>query len=37
MRILDSSSNILRWTIAPELEGAYELGDELLKEELTLL
>ncbi len=31
MRILDSSSNILRWTIAPELEGAYELGDELFK------
>lgn len=31
MRILDSSPNILRWTIAPELEGAYELGDELYK------
>ncbi|MDE5715696.1 MAG: amidohydrolase family protein [Anaeroplasmataceae bacterium] len=31
MRILDSSPNILRWTIAPELEGAYELGDELFK------
>ncbi|MDE7263718.1 MAG: amidohydrolase family protein [Anaeroplasmataceae bacterium] len=31
MRILESSSNILRWTIAPELEGAYELGDELFK------
>lgn len=31
LRILKGSSNILRWTIAPELEGAYELGDELYK------
>lgn len=29
LRILNSSNSILRWTIAPELEGAYELGDEL--------
>lgn len=31
LRILSASSSILRWTIAPELEGAYELGDELYK------
>ena len=31
MNILASSNNILRWTIAPETEGAYELGDELKK------
>lgn len=31
LRILDASPNILRWTIAPELEGAYELGDELFR------
>ena len=31
MAILDSSNSILRWTIAPELPGAYELGDELKK------
>ncbi len=31
LRILNSSPSILRWTIAPELEGAYELGDELFK------
>lgn len=29
LRILNASENILRWTIAPELEGAYDLGDEL--------
>lgn len=31
LKILNSSPNILRWTIAPELEGAYGLGDELQK------
>lgn len=31
LRILNTSPNILRWTIAPELEGAYELGDELFR------
>ncbi len=31
LKILNSSKNIIRWTIAPELEGAYELGDELFK------
>lgn len=31
LRILEASKNILRWTIAPELEGAYALGDELYK------
>lgn len=31
MKILNSSSSILRWTIAPELEGAEELGDELYR------
>lgn len=29
LKILNASKNILRWTIAPELEGAYALGDEL--------
>ncbi len=30
-RILSASPHILRWTIAPELDGALELGDELFK------
>lgn len=29
MPILNASSDILRWSVAPELEGAMELGDEL--------
>ena len=31
MELLNTSKSILRWTIAPELDGAYELGDELYK------
>lgn len=29
--ILDASQDILRWSVAPELEGALEFGDELAK------
>ena len=29
--ILDASQDILRWSVAPELDGALELGDELSK------
>ncbi len=31
LRLLSASTSIIRWTIAPELEGAYELGDELYR------
>lgn len=31
LRLLSTSPSIIRWTIAPELEGAYELGDELYR------
>lgn len=31
LRLLSASPSIIRWTIAPELEGAYELGDELYR------
>lgn len=31
MKILDASDDIVRWSIAPELEGAMELGKELKK------
>jgi len=31
LRILDSTDDIVRWTIAPELHGALELGTELRK------
>ncbi len=30
-KILDMSPNIVRWTVAPELDGALEMGDELRK------
>lgn len=31
LQLLSASTSIIRWTIAPELEGAYELGDELYR------
>ena len=31
MKFLDATDNILRWSVAPELEGAMEFGDELSK------
>lgn len=31
LRLLDSTDDLVRWSVAPELEGALELGDELTK------
>lgn len=35
MEVLDSSDDILRWSIAPELPGALEFGDVLTKRGIT--